>query len=421
MNLLSFTLSLALLLTLSATSQSLFKVKQMGGSGDDYGSSIAVDHAGNIYTTGQFTGTADFDPGTATFNMTSAGYNDIFITKFGPSGNFLWAKQMGSTSWDAGSSIALDTLGNVYVTGNFSGMVDFDPGAGTFNLNPVGGSDIFICKLNSSGNFLWAKSFGASTDEDHGNGITVDASGNVYTTGSFKETVDFDPGAGIYNLTADYIDVFVSKLDASGNFVWAKKMGGLSYEYGNGVTVDAAGNLYITGSFRGLNCDFDPGPGAFYLNTYGDTDEFICKLDASGNFVWAKQVRSNAYDFSVGLSITVDASGNVYTTGNFKGTADFDPGSGVLSYTASAYHDCFALKLNSSGSLVWAKHFGGCQQGSANSIALDAANNAYMLGTFEYIADFDPGAATFDLNPAGSSDVFICKLNSLGILFGQKN
>lgn len=412
-------LSSALLLTVSANSQILSWAKQIGGTDDDLGTSAVVDASGNVYITGQFTGTADFDPGPSTFNMTSFGYNDIFVTKLSPSGTLLWAKQMGGASPDAGSSIAIDPSGNIFVTGNFSGTADFDPGPGVANLNSVGGLDIFICKLDGSGNFQWAKSFGDVSDEDHGNALTVDAYGNVYTTGSFKGTVDFDPGPSTANLTADYIDVFVDKLDAFGNFVWAKKMGGTSYEYGYGIAVDA-GNVYITGEFRGLNCDFDPGPGTSYLNTYADNTVFICKLDASGNFVWAKQVSSNIYDFSVGLSIRVDGSGNVYTTGNFFGSADFDPGPGTLNIQATAYHDCFALKLNSSGDLVWAKHFGGCQEGSANSVALDGSKNVYILGTFQYVADFDPGPGVFDLTGAGNSDIFLCKLDSLGNLVWAK-
>ena len=242
--------------------------------------------------------------------------------------NFEWAKAYGGTFFDYGNSITVDNSGNVYTTGSFVGTADFDPGAGTFNLTSAGGTDVFIQKLDASGNLLWAKAFGG-TSTDQSNSITVDASGNVYATGNFKGTVDFDPGAGTFNLTSagSYDDFFVQKLDASGNFLWAKAFGGTSTDQSNSITVDASGNVYTTGSF-GYTVDFDPGAGTFNLTSAGGADVFIQKLDASGNFIWAKAFGGTSTDQS--NSITVDASGNVYTTGGFGNTVDFDPGAGTF-------------------------------------------------------------------------------------------
>jgi len=190
-------------------------VKATGGTNTDkdYGHGIAVDGAGNVYTTGYFAGTADFDPGPGTFNLTSAGIDDIFVSKLDSAGNFIWAKAMGGTSVGEGYGIAVDGAGNVYGTGIFAGTVDFDPGPGSFNLTSVlGNYDIFVSKLNTAGDLVWAKAMGG-TDADYGEGIAVDGAGNVYTTGGFYDTVDFDPGPGTFNLTsAGYEDVFVSKL-----------------------------------------------------------------------------------------------------------------------------------------------------------------------------------------------------------------
>ncbi|MEI8024114.1 MAG: SBBP repeat-containing protein, partial [Actinomycetota bacterium] len=128
----------------------------------------------------------------------------------------------GGTGIDSGGSVAVDSSGNIYTTGSFEGTVDFDPGVGTANLTAVAFSDVFVSKLDASGNYVWAKSFGG-TDYDSGGSVAVDSSGNVYTTGSFRSTADFDPSVGIANLTsAGFLEVFVSKLDASGNYVWAK-------------------------------------------------------------------------------------------------------------------------------------------------------------------------------------------------------
>ncbi|MFC2111335.1 SBBP repeat-containing protein [Bacteroidota bacterium] len=124
--------------------------KQMGGTGNDAGESITTDNNGNIYTTGSFYGTVDFDPGSGTTNLTSAGSGDIFIQKLDASGNLLWIKQMGGITFDIGYSITTDNSGNIYSTGNFEGTADFDPGSGIANLTSVGNYDIFIQKLGTS-------------------------------------------------------------------------------------------------------------------------------------------------------------------------------------------------------------------------------------------------------------------------------
>lgn len=124
-----------------------------------------------------------------------------------------WVKQIGAGSHDQGRSIAFDASGNVYTTGTFNGTVDFDPGPGTYFLTSTAVEDVFISKLDSSGNFIWAGKWGGASF-DLGLSIAVDSSGFVYTTGLFQGTVDFDPGAGTFNLTANFMDGFVVKLNA---------------------------------------------------------------------------------------------------------------------------------------------------------------------------------------------------------------
>jgi len=218
--------SLLLLAIINLSAQTLEWAKSMGGTGNEYGNSMAIDALGNVYTVGNYMGTVDFNPGTGTFNLTSVGLFDIFISKLDASGNFVFAKSMGGPLNDWATSIALS--GNIYTTGYFYGTADFDPGAGTFNLTSSNdSSDIFISNLDASGNFVYAKSMGGTSSKCYSQSITIDASGNVYTTGYFSGTSDFDPGTGVFNLTTTGVnDIFISKLDASGNFVWAKSMGG---------------------------------------------------------------------------------------------------------------------------------------------------------------------------------------------------
>ena len=267
---------LSLLSAGSTHAQDYAWAKSMGSTSYEYGNAIAVDASGNVYTTGSFQGTVDFDPSAATANLTSAGGYDIFVTKFDATGNFVWAKSMGGTGDDYGFGIAVDAS-NVYITGYFTGTADFDPSAATDNLTSAGFSDIFVCKLSLAGAYTWAVRMGSTTSET-GYAIAVDASGNVYTTGSFQGTVDFDPSATTANLTsAGGKDIFVCKFSSAGAYTWAKNMGGTGDDSGNGIAVDASGNVYTTGYFNGT-ADFDPSAATANLTSAGLYDIFVSKL-----------------------------------------------------------------------------------------------------------------------------------------------
>ncbi len=388
-------------------SGNLVWAKSMGDTLNEYGYSIGVDASGNVYTTGHFSGTVDFDGGAGTTTVSSNGNEDIFVTKYDASGNFIWVKNMGGATSDFGRAMAVDANGNVFVTGYFDGTSDFDPNSGTINLTSTGLYDIFVAKLDANGNFTWAKNFG-STTFDVGNAIALDASGNVYTTGYFGGTADFDPGTATANLTSTGAnDIFISKLDGVGNFVWAKNMGGTSNDIGFSIAIDASGDIYSTGTFGG-SADLDPGAASFSLTSNGSNDIYISKISAAGNFIWAKGFGGTTTDYVYG--ITTDPSGNVYTTGYFQGTVDFDPGVGTNSVTTNGNYDIFISKLNSSGNYVWAINVGGTQRDYAYSLAVDPSGNVYTTGWFEGTADFDPGSATANLNSAGAFDIFLLKI-----------
>ncbi|MBK5285337.1 MAG: T9SS type A sorting domain-containing protein [Bacteroidia bacterium] len=396
--------------------------KAMGGTGGDgEGYSVAIDPgSGAVYTTGDFQGTADFDPGAGVFNLTSAGSDDIFISKLDSSGNFVWAKAMGGTNQDIGYSVAIDPTGSgaVYTTGAFGGTVDFDPGAGVFNITAGGSDDIFISKLDSSGNFVWAKAMGG-TSQDKGFSIAIDSagSGDVYTTGYFYGTADFDPdSSGIFNLiSTGGENIFISKLDNSGSFIWAKATGG---GMGFSIAIDPAGsgNVHTTGYFAGT-ADFDPGVGIFNLTSAGGNDIFISKLDASGNFVWAKALGGTSYQYGNSIAIDPAGSGDAYTTGNFNGTVDFDPGAGVFNLTsAGGSDDIFISKLDSSGNFIWVKAMGGISNDVGNSIAIDASGNVHLTG---YFNSPSISFSSTTLTNTGGSDIFIARLDTITIITGN--
>lgn len=419
-----FKLSALFVLSIVLLSSNLFSqsanfawAKSFGSSTYDEGWSIANDASGNVYTTGRFSSIVDFDPSPSTFTLAAVGQQDVFVTKFDPNGNFVWAKSLGGNADDRGYSIHIDNSGNILITGIFVGLVDFDPSPSTFTLNSFGGTqeDAFILKLNSSGNFIWAKQIGGNT-ADYGESITTDLAGNIYLSGRFSGTADFDPSVNSFTISTlpTSTDGFVMKLDGSGNFIWAKQFAGQSSSTSscNEVRIDGAGNIYTTGYFYNT-VDFDPSISNYTLSALGNNEVFVSKLDPSGNFIWAKQIGGLSNDES--NSITIDQSNNPIITGFFTGTADFDPSAGTNTITSIGAQDIFVTKLNSSGNLVWVKTFGGTSPDRGFSITSDQMNNIYSIGHFQATVDFDPGVGVVNFtSPAGDNDIYISKLDPSG-------
>lgn len=387
------------------TSGNFVWVKQLGGANWDYGISMNLDASGNILLTGRFQGTSDFDPGTGVANLTSNGSYDIFVVKLDSSGSFQWAKQMGGTSDDVGTDVKADLSGNIYTTGRFRLSVDFDPSAGVDNITTNGSDDIFIQKLGPNGNYIWTKKIGGG-NYDAGNSLEIDKNGNILTTGVFQSIVDFDPGAGTHNLTSGGTtsqDVFILKLDSTGSFVWARAFGNNGGDRGIAIETDTTGNVYTTGLFSGT-VDFDPGTSISNLTSVGNHDYFIQKLDTGGNFLWAGNIGGDVY------SLITDISGNVYLTGKFSGTADFNPGTGTTNLTSVGYDDIFIEKLSTNGNFLWVKRIGGGNYDKGHDLAIDNVGNLYTTGDFQSYVDFDPGQGQTGYVSSGYYDAFIQKM-----------
>lgn len=405
-----------------------------------------LDNAGNIYTTGKFSGTFDFDPGPATFYLTSAGNGDIFITKSDPSGNFIWAIKIGGSSDDGGNSIAVDGWGNLYVSGKFGGTVDFNPDTGSYWLSSFPSSlGSFVLKLDSSKNFIWARGPFTGTGYGYGNSLTIDAAGCTYLftgqndvraylvkispSGSIIKTntiywssyildvtnsisITHDNSANIY-LTGNFYPsnnwhwYFVKKLDSAGNSLWTYMDTGSVYV--NSIVSDASGNAYITGYFSGT-VKFGTG---YNLSSNGSNDIFIAKLSSTGNLAWAKAIGGTGDDD--GFGIALDDSGSIYTTGLFNGTVDFDPGAGVYNLTSTGGSDIFISKQNFLGNFVWSKKFGSSSNDFGTSVNIDLSKNIYVTGSFLGTIDFDPGPGTYYLSPV-NSNAFLFKMGSCGIM-----
>ncbi len=407
-------LFLCLFLTSVSNAQNLEWAEQFGGAGIDNGSAIVVDSMGNSYTVGTFNQTVDFDPSNNTFNLVSTGSDDVFITKLDPSGNFIWAKQIGGVYSDQARAAAIDTFGNIYIASSFIGSINFTTSEGNESFISYGVSDIFLAKLDSSGNILWGRQIGgASTDLVEK--MAIDTQGNIVLTGSFYGTTDFDPGISVYNLTcygqAVNSDVYICKLNSNGDFIWAKQIGGTGYDFGNDITFDSSDNLFITGQFSGL-CDFDTGVNTFNLSAIGGSDVFILKLNSSGDFIWVKQIGSSMNDS--GKSINVDNSGEIYVSGFFSDVISLNLSSGNISLNPFGGTDVFIAKVNSLGDVSWVKQIGGNNSETTMASAVDYDGNLYCAGIFKDLVDFNPGSPIFNLQSEGNYDIFLTKFSPAG-------
>lgn len=312
-----------------------------------------------MYCSGTFESTVDFDPGPGIYNLTAGAAAPAgFICKLSGAGNFIWAAKFNESRFNG---LAIDAMNNVVGAGSFSGIVDFDPGPGVYNLTTTGyvppnhnQSDILVLKLDAAGNLVWAKQMGGVA-QDFAIAVALDMAGNVYTAGYLGDAADLDPGPGVHTVNTFEGTNFISKLDASGNFVWGKNYGGSTFNGVYNIKADALGNVYTAGVIYSVG-DFDPGLSLYILDgsfSSGLGHIFICKWNSGGNFVWAKQVGGPQADFCTGLAL--DTDGNVYTTGGFTSPADFDPTPGTYPLTGAGTRDIFVLKLDSTGNFVWAK------------------------------------------------------------------
>jgi hypothetical protein len=396
--------------------------KQISGAMIESIHKVALDTGGNIYLAGEYNATVDFNPGPATFNLTSTTHTipslksiDVYVVKLDPNGDFLWAKSFGGPEYDAIADMEIDVHGNVILGGYFGLSPDFDPGTATVNITSAGMNDIYITKLDSNGNFIWSKRVGGTGDE-HISNMVLDASGNIYATGYFYGPVDFNPGAGIFTLSGSapdplngqLQDVYVAKLDNDGNFIWASKFGGPKSELGYALAVDSNGSVYCSGVFFGT-ADFDPGTADYNLDSVFSS-MYLAKLDSNGQFGWAKKISGTG--LVEPRRMQFDTEGNLFINGLYSNTVSFglSPEFELTSTTVNT-PDVFIAKFNASGDASWVKSIGGTGEDDIYGMTITSEGSIYANGSFSETADFNPNAATFNMTSAGSGDLFVIRLS----------
>jgi hypothetical protein len=447
-------------------------INHISGSSMNKTMDIETDRVGNVFVLGAFSGTVDFDPGPSTLILNSSNL-DPFIIKMDAAGGLVWVKQLtalqGLTSVANAVCLTIDTLGDIYIGGNFNGLIDFDPGPLTYTMFCSQASNNgFLVKLSASGNFLWAKQLEGAFDIFD---LIINRKQNVSLTGKFSGAADFDPGPGLFTLTSgSNANAFLLKLDRTGNFHWAKAL--ISSQVGSGQTlaidkydriifggrvgqgtdmdpgagvltssnscgyiciIDSGGafihckmfygGCYVTsisspkdvlvGGFCVSVTDLDPGPGQYF--TSSQTNGFLARLDSSGSFLSAQEIIKSGQSALSSLKISTLKSNEYYLTGLFTGTYDLDPGPGIFTITAKsdqfAWKDIFCARYSSSGTLQWAFSYGPCVFYQLSSTTMDNSDILFA-GVFVDTIDFDPGPNSYTLAPTPGAPIFINKLSS---------
>lgn len=378
---------------------------------------IAVDSLGDIYISGNFNSSIDFDPSATNVILTSISYDDIFVAKYNSSGVYQWAFSIGGNNYDQANNMVVDNQ-HVYICGSYSTGADFDP-SGVVNSPPYpsGCSGSYLAKYTVAGQLIWVKVYSGLATAPGGatfDGLSLDSNKDILLSGLYSGTVDFDPGAGIdtvscYNSSVNVNGFFgrFSAIDGSVSFlkVIEKDSGGTFFA---GIHVDHNDNIYVAGYFGGV-IDADPGAGVALhvapidpnISAY-DTDAFIARYDSQGNYIWSGVITGLKNEYYYNAS--VDDQNNLVVCGTFGDTADFDPGAGTYLMVAPNFGptDGFVAKYNTQGALVYAFPI----SSTVNDVvwSVDAhANGLTIVGMYGPLADFNPGQAQYLPNGITSS------------------
>ena len=380
---------------------------------------VALEHdaENNLYITGYFYGTNDFDPTSGTDVRAPGGQQGAYLTKMNADGTYGWTKVVDGIGNEYGANVAIGSDGSVYFALQYSSPTDLDPGPGTV-IRSSTFYDMAVVKLDSNGNYI--TSFNTTVT---GTGIVymfdlaLDSQSNIYTTGRFIGTADLDPTSGVDTQTSGSSgaaqDIVLTKINANGTYGWSKHTSSTTTsQQASTLAIDSSDNIYIGGRFEGTT-DFDPGAGTDSRTNNIQYAAFISKYQANGTYDWTKTI-GNASGSTYISSIVIDSSDNIYAGGAFAGTTDFDPGAGTNNIASAGSSDGYLMKFDTGGVAAWTKTIGGTSNDDVTRIALDSSGGLYLWGNFSGTTDLDPGVGTHNESSL-QNDFFILKLTSTGI------
>lgn len=361
-------------------------------------------------------GGIDLDPGPGTVLTPTVNNNGMFISKFDLNGNFIWGNGFACFNQPVIKGVKIDNANNIIVCGNFQYTIDFDPSPSTASLTATS-YDGFMAKYDNNGNYLWAMKIG-TTDNDFVNDLCIDINNNIYSTGSYMGTVNFNPLGTTTNLTSNVgvANAFVAKYGANGVLKWANAIGSTSTDMGRSIKLDKLGNIVYAGIFGG-NVDFDAGVGVASLSSNTtNRGVFISKIDTANNFVWAKDFGGAVTDDI--YEIAIDSSNQIIATGIMDPFMNFNP-SGTYNPGGKGSLDAYIAKYSKTGSLVWAYPIGGTGGDWGMSLDVNQADNAiYTTGYFNS-SNLDlniSSTASTTITSNGGEDIYIAKYSQCEIV-----
>ena len=371
---------------------------------------MAIGDSGYVFIAGSFQETVQFGNDVS---LTSNGWIDTFIAKYDTSGNCIWAINMGGEYDDYCYSIVLDENGNIYGTGSFGRLADFDPSDEVANLSYHGPlplfSDAFIAKHDSNGNYLWATNIGAPL-HDEPYFMDIDDSNNFVITGSFTDSTNFNSTGQEVNLYGvnNSQDVFLAKYETNGNNIWTKSFGSSSFDFGRSLGIHN-NDIYLAGTFSG-DITINSLGGNTLLTCGGLGDIFLTKFNSDGKNIWPLSIEGMENDaWHSALSMSVDESGAIYITGDHIGVADFNPTNEENILTPSGISDLYIASYSSDGNYNWAMQTGSELDEVGFSLDVDDFGTIYLTGYFYGTCDFDPTEELMNVQSHGNADIFFAK------------
>ena len=389
--------------------------RAFGGTGADTVSAVDTDPQGNAYIVGTFTGTVDFDPGTGVNSRSSNGGADVYLSKFLANGDYVYTKTFGGSGTEglATTGLAVTSQHEIYIAGTFSTTVDFDPGVGAVSRTSAGGADGYISRFDTDGNLVFNKTFGG-TGAEQNIGVTVptDKTSDVYVFGGYSNTVDFDPSVSTSNFTAvGARNPFMSKFDNNGNYVRTNVLPGPDSAGARVATSPDGKDVYMFDSFS-TDIDLNPAATGGEYTSQGGTDVYLIKFDENGIFKYGKSYGGAGSENS---RAAVAPNGDLYVSGVFSGTVDFDPSPGTSTLTSNGGIDAYVSKFEADGTYVWTRVIGGVDDEGINKPIITAhGKEVYISGVMRGTVDFDPGSGVANRVSNGDADAYLAAYTTDG-------
>ena len=357
----------------------------------------------SLYLTGTYKNRLIANANAKPDTIQGASDRDIFLLAYDTGGNYKWGMGFSGSGDDHGEDISTDSQGNIYLVGSFGTSIEFDLNSPSGKLNSVGKDDAFVASFTSSGAFRWARNYGGF-GFDWGRGIGISDSGYVYMGGTIIGTDDYDPVDSIVIVEGFDANAFLICYDTMGNFQWTRTIGGTGNDFCRGMAMDDEGNTYLVGEYM-KTADFDPGPGTVLRTAEKDTDVYIAKYNAQGNFEWVSVMHGSGYDR--GWGIDIDPEGNAYITGVAEKNLKPNPADSTFQITDGSSPSAYFAMYDSLGKYIWAFSLDGFTSGE--SVGTDRYGNVYMGGFFVSTIDADPSSGVAFLTSSSSRDGFLLK------------